>query len=86
MPKDTFHFSNKLAKTFNITNNKYFLIIIILNAMVYHGTYVTWYILDLFQQQQQEEEEEEEKEKERYMTLTATTLKYSPSGNAGSIG
>tara|TARA_B100000405_G_C16601807_1_gene380716 strand:+ start:187 stop:351 length:165 start_codon:yes stop_codon:yes gene_type:complete len=51
-------------------------------------TYVTWYILDLFQQQQQEEEEEKEKEKEkeRYMTLTATTLKYSPSGNVGSIG
>jgi|TARA_B100000085_G_scaffold279493_1_gene302885 hypothetical protein len=52
-------------------------------------TYVTWYILDLFQQQQEEEEEEEkekEKEKERYMTLTATTLKYSPSGNVGSIG
>ena len=54
--------------------------------MVYHGTYVTWYILDLFQQQQQQEEEEKEKEKERYMTLTATTLKYSPSGNVGSIG
>ncbi len=51
-------------------------------------TYVTWYILDLFQQQQEEEEEEKEKEKEkeRYMTLTATTLKYSPSGNVGSIG
>ena len=43
-------------------------------------------ILDLLQQQQEEEEEEEEKEKERYMTLTATTLKYSPSGNVGSIG
>ena len=51
-------------------------------------TYVTWYILDLFQQQQEEgeEEKEKEKEKERYMTLTATTLKYSPSGNVGSIG
>ena len=51
-------------------------------------TYVTWYILDLFQQQEEEEEEEKEKEKEkeRYMTLTATTLKYSPSGNVGSIG
>ena len=51
-------------------------------------TYVSWYILDLFQQQQEEEEEEKEKEKEkeRYMTLTATTLKYSPSGNVGSIG
>ena len=49
-------------------------------------TYVTWYILDLFQQEEEEEEKEKEKEKERYMTLTATTLKYSPSGNVGSIG